>query len=100
MDQTKTVKTGQVPYLDRWVDREHFCAFAYNETEQRLAKTYDEFSNLLATGLWFDSREHALEAIAKVSNSTPLAQEEIPIDEIKVRRDKTKNQFKAVNSGK
>lgn len=87
------IKTGQVPYLDRWVDREHFCAFVYNDTEQRLAKSYDEFTNLISSGLWFDRKDHADKVILKVANSTPL-EEPKPVD----KRQATKNQFRAASS--
>lgn len=43
----------QVLYLGRFVSREHFCAFVYNSTGQKLAKSYDEFSSLISSGVWF-----------------------------------------------
>jgi hypothetical protein len=43
----------QVLYLGRFVSREHFCAFVYNSTGQRLVKSYDEFSSLISSGVWF-----------------------------------------------
>ncbi len=43
----------QVLYLDRWVSREHFCAFIYNKEGKKLVKNYDEFSDLIASGIWF-----------------------------------------------
>jgi len=99
MDQSKVIKSAQIEYLGRWVDRAHFRAFVYNDKEQKLARSYEEFSNLLASGLWFASKQLSEAAILKVAKSTPL-NEEVPIDEVKIRREKTKNQFKAVNSGK
>lgn len=42
----------QVMYLDRWVERQHFRAFVYNEKEQKLANSYTEFESLIASGLW------------------------------------------------
>jgi hypothetical protein len=48
----------QVPYLGRWVDKEFFRAFVYKpDGSQKLARNYDEFKELIATGLWFDSKE-------------------------------------------
>lgn len=52
----------QVLYLGRWVDREHFCTFVYNSTGQHLAKSYDEFSRLIATGAWFATKEDVIKA--------------------------------------
>ena len=43
---------GQVLYLGRWVSREHFRAFVYNNEGQKLAKSYQEFSDLVSSGLW------------------------------------------------
>ena len=43
----------QVLYLGRWVSREHFCAFVYNRTGQKLMKNYEEFSNAISSGIWF-----------------------------------------------
>ncbi len=83
MDQSKPVKAGQVEYLGRWVDRAHFCAFVYNKEGQRLAKSYDEFSNLLASGLWFASKKLLEAAILKVADSTPL-EVELPKAEVEV----------------
>jgi hypothetical protein len=46
----------QVMYLNRWVDREFFCAFVYDKhKQQKLAKTFDEFESLIGSGIWFDS---------------------------------------------
>ncbi len=43
----------QVLYLGRWVNKEHFRTFVYNEKGQRLANSYDEFEELIGSGLWF-----------------------------------------------
>jgi len=58
MDQSKkkisNPHEGQFLYKGKWVNKEHFRAFLYNEKHvQRLAKSYKEFESLLATGLWF-----------------------------------------------
>lgn len=47
----------QILYMGRWVDKEHFCTFVYNSSGQHLVKSYDEFSRLIATGIWFASKE-------------------------------------------
>lgn len=46
----------QVLYQGRWVSREHFCAFVYNSTGQKLAKSYQEFSDLISSGVWFTDK--------------------------------------------
>ena len=53
----KDTETPQVLYQGRWVDRKTFRAFVYNETEQKLANSYDEYSDLIESGLWFCSQE-------------------------------------------
>ena len=42
----------QVLYMGRWVSKEHFKAFVYNNTGQMLAKSYQEFINLISSGVW------------------------------------------------
>ena len=97
MNQQKPNNSPQVPYLDRWVDREHFSAFVYNEHQQKLAKSYDEFKDLLATGLWFDSHESVSVYLANknVNNLDAVNKE----DEVKNRREKVKNSLKLSSSG-
>lgn len=72
MDQSKkrNAESAQVEYLGRWVDRQHFTAFVYNQTEQRLAKSYDEFSKLISSGVWFDSKESAQNSVMKENLAT------------------------------
>jgi len=84
MDQEKPKRVSQAYYNGRWVDKEFFRTFVYNGTEQRLAKTYKEYEELIGTGLWFDSRELAnkvksikLEEVTK-ENYTP----QVPSSEI------------------
>lgn len=43
---------AQVLYLGRWVSKEHFKAFVYKADDKKLANSYDEFSNLISSGLW------------------------------------------------
>lgn len=47
----------QVFYDNRWVDRDTFRAFVYREGEQKLANSYQEFESLIASGLWFETKE-------------------------------------------
>jgi hypothetical protein len=60
--EKKRHPSGQVEYLGRWVDKQNFRVFVYNEKEQRLASSYEEFINLTSSGLWFESKEAALNA--------------------------------------
>jgi len=53
----KNPHEGQFQYLGRWVNKEHFRAFVWNENgEQRLAESYKEFESLTASGVWFASK--------------------------------------------
>jgi hypothetical protein len=47
----------QVLYQGRWVLRNKFRAFVYNATEKKLANSYEEYSQLIESGLWFSSKE-------------------------------------------
>lgn len=42
----------QVLYLSRWVSKAHFKAFVYKKDAKHLAKTYQEFSDLISSGVW------------------------------------------------
>lgn len=49
---------GQFLYLGRWVDKNSFQSFVYDkENNEKLAKSYPEFVNLIASGLWFASKK-------------------------------------------
>jgi hypothetical protein len=58
MKQNKSDVKSQIYYLGRWVDREFFRVFVYNKREKKLAKNYEEYEELIASGLWFDSVEN------------------------------------------
>jgi hypothetical protein len=62
MNQEKPKRVKQVFYNGRWVDKEFFRAFVYSTTEQKLAQSYKEYEDLIATGLWFDNRTMAIDA--------------------------------------
>lgn len=50
----------QVIYLGRYVNREHFRAWVYDANgDQKLADDFNEFEDLLATGLWFAEKQEA-----------------------------------------
>lgn len=53
----KNQDVSQVLYQGRWVNRDHFRAFVYNEKEQKIANSYDEYTKLIESGLWFSSKE-------------------------------------------
>jgi hypothetical protein len=65
MDQSKRFKKEvvQVPYMGRWVPKDQFRAYVYSESEQKLADSWDEFQRLIASGLWFESKEAVENAI-------------------------------------
>lgn len=47
----------QVLYKGRWVERKYFRAYVYNAEGEKLANSYKEFSDLIASGLWFVSKD-------------------------------------------
>lgn len=64
----------QVEYQGRWVDKAHFRAFVYNEKEQKLAGSHEEYEKLISSGLWFSCRsdvENHLEN-KKISELKPI----------------------------
>ena len=62
MNQEKPKQGTQVCYNGRWVDKEFFRAFVYSTTEQKLAESYKQYEDLISSGLWFDSKDKAIEA--------------------------------------
>lgn len=44
---------NQVLYNGRWIPKAHFRAFVYSKDERRLAKSYEEYSNMISSGTWF-----------------------------------------------
>jgi hypothetical protein len=51
---------GQFQYLGRWVNKENFRAFLYNEKgDQKLANSYNDYESLIASGIWFASKPSA-----------------------------------------
>jgi len=89
---------NQFEYLGRWVDTKHFCAFVYSKDDQKLAKNYQEFTDLIGSGLWFPSRESAL----KSAETAILTAESVPLNEendensLKMDRKERKNHFRAL----
>lgn len=57
MNQSKKNNIAQVFYCGRWVNRNNFRVFVYNESGQKLANTYEEYLKLIESGLWFSSKD-------------------------------------------
>ncbi len=50
----KDIHQGQFQYLGRWVDKDTFRAYVYDKKEnEKLANSYNEFEELISSGLWF-----------------------------------------------
>ena len=50
----KDIHEGQVAYLGRWVNKEHFRVFVYDEDGVPcIAKNYAEYEEMISSGLWF-----------------------------------------------
>ena len=46
----------QVMYNNRFVDKATFRAFVYNFEGEKLANSYDEYEEMITSGLWFSDR--------------------------------------------
>ena len=57
MHQKSNLIPEQVLYNDRWIDKAHFRAYVYSKDGEKLAENYEEFQALVASGLWFSSKE-------------------------------------------
>lgn len=50
----KDIHAGQALYLGRWVDKSKFRVFVYDKKgHEKLANTWKEFEDLIASGLWY-----------------------------------------------
>jgi hypothetical protein len=64
----------QFQYLGRWVDKAHFRAFVYDKKNgQKLANSYNEYESLIASGLWFASKEDASKVERKQKNDSTVS---------------------------
>lgn len=52
----KDIDDHQVLYLGRWVSREGFRTFVYNQSGQKLVNSYNEYESLISSGLWFSQK--------------------------------------------
>lgn len=59
----------QVLYQGRWVSKEYFRAFVYNSTGQKLAKSYQEFSDLISSGAWFVNKSDIPNILTEAANT-------------------------------
>lgn len=63
-----------VLYQGRMVPREHFRVFVYGANNQkRLASSWEEYEELVKTGLWFDSLDAVPEVPESVTKREPSA---------------------------
>ena len=94
---------AQVLYQGRWVSKEHFAAFVYSKEGQKLAKSYEEYSQLISSGLWkstiAETEEPKFEPIEQIEVKEEATQEPIKeednIVEIKAKRGRPcRNQLK------
>lgn len=68
----KDIKDEQFLYLGRWVNKSTFRAFVYDkEGKQKLANSYDEFEKLTTSGIWFITKDDALQK-RKLKNDIAL----------------------------
>jgi hypothetical protein len=58
----------QVLYMGRWVDKKSFRAYVYNEKTEKLANSYEEYEELVTSGLWFTEKPDASSKKGKLKN--------------------------------
>ncbi len=59
--------SDQINYCGRWVSKDNFRVFVHNaDGQQKLANSYDEFTNLLESGNWFAEKPVKPEKAEKV----------------------------------
>lgn len=80
------VEVDQVTYNGRLVDRAHFRAYVYNFDGEKLANSYEEYEELLASGDWFNEKckvlkSHEAPKVPHTSNVEP--KEEVKMPEFK-----------------
>jgi hypothetical protein len=47
---------SQVMYLGRWVNKDNFRVFVYNEKSKKLVNSYEEYEELISSTLWFSEK--------------------------------------------
>jgi hypothetical protein len=59
-----TSHEGQILYLDRWVDKNMFRTFVYDQKgNQKLANSYEEFEALTHSGVWFATKQEKAQVV-------------------------------------
>ncbi len=53
VQKSKPKNVDQVLYNGRYFDRATFRTFVYNFEGRKLAESYDEYEQLIASGLWY-----------------------------------------------
>lgn len=54
------MKKDQVQYMGKWFNKKTFRTFVYNHTgAQKLAENYEQYEDLITSGLWFDTKQAA-----------------------------------------
>lgn len=66
MRNDKALKEPQFMYLGRMVNKLHFRAFVYSNEGEKVAEGYDDFMDLINSGIWFSTKEELA-----VSNAKP-----------------------------
>jgi hypothetical protein len=102
MTQKKDIHEGQFEYLGRWVDKEHFCAFIYSGRNQRLVQNYEDFVKYIESGIWFASKQEALDhqfADERKNFEDALSESEIPKKKLtpKQKKENIKSQLRMAN---
>ncbi len=103
MTQKNDIHEGQFEYLGRWVDKKHFCAFVYSGLNQRLVQNYEDFIEIIATGIWFASKQEALDhkiAEERKNFEDALSDCEIPKKKLtpKQKKENIKSQLRSANT--
>lgn len=58
----ESIKNEMVKYDNRIVPKQGFRAFVYNvDGQRRMANSWNEFESYVQTGIWFSSKQAALE---------------------------------------
>lgn len=66
------MKGAPAIYMGKIVQKEHFRTFIYSpEGTQRLVESWDEYTQCMETGVWFATKQEALDAIKKAEPEKP-----------------------------
>lgn len=83
-------KVMQVEYLGRWVPKEHFRVWMHGyDNTRKLANSYKEYIDLLATGEWFTTPEEAVKKEPVEEMPMKVTAEQVDIEKPK-KADKPK----------